>query len=90
MGEGLPAVIHPRWEWRTFGDHFGPAEEAFAKLTSTGMQESDELYLLSAEHPDINVKVRFNLLDIKKLVEVDPDGLEQWRPIIQGRVSAQS
>jgi exopolyphosphatase / guanosine-5'-triphosphate,3'-diphosphate pyrophosphatase len=82
-GEGLPAVIHPRWEWRTFGESFGEAEEAFAALTPTGVQETDELYLLSETRPDINIKVRFNLLDIKKLVEVDENGLEQWRPIVK-------
>ena len=35
-----------RWEWRTFGDRFGRAEAVFGALTQTGVQESDELYLL--------------------------------------------
>jgi hypothetical protein len=55
--------IIPRWEWRTFGDRFRTAEDAFAAMTPTGVQESDELYLLS-ESGD-NVKVRDDLMDVK-------------------------
>jgi len=74
--------IVPRWEWRTFGSWFGaPAEAVFAAMTPTGVQESDELYLLS--HGKANVKVRFDLLDVKLLVETNSDGLEQWRPIMK-------
>jgi exopolyphosphatase/guanosine-5'-triphosphate,3'-diphosphate pyrophosphatase len=74
-------VIIPRWEWRTFGSSFGVAEERFAALESTGIQESDELYLVSAT--DANVKVRDDLMDVKVLVETNADGLEQWRPIMK-------
>ena len=73
------AVIIPRWEWRTFGDTFGVAESRFAAMEPTGIQESDELYLVS--DTDANVKVRFDLMDVKILVETNADGLEQWRPI---------
>jgi exopolyphosphatase/guanosine-5'-triphosphate,3'-diphosphate pyrophosphatase len=76
MGE-----IVPRWEWRTFGSSFGVAEERFAALEPTGVQESDELYLVSAT--DANVKVRDDLMDVKVLVETNSDGLEQWRPIMK-------
>ncbi len=75
------AVIIPRWEWRTFGAHFGPAEAAFAALTPTGVQESDELYLLSGAGD--NVKVRDDLMDIKILKEVNAEGLEQWTPVMK-------
>ena len=75
---------HWRWEWRTFGDFFGRADEAFAALTPTGIQESDEQYFLSARHsPDINIKVRFDLLDVKTLDAVNEDRLEQWHPILK-------
>ena len=47
------------------------------------MQESDELYLLSAES-DASVKVRDDLMDVKRLEAVDGDGLEQWRPVLKG------
>jgi exopolyphosphatase/guanosine-5'-triphosphate,3'-diphosphate pyrophosphatase len=75
------AEIIPRWEWRTFGLRFGTAEGHFAALTPGGIQESDELYLLSGAGD--NVKVRDDLMDIKVLVEVDADGLEQWRPVMK-------
>jgi exopolyphosphatase / guanosine-5'-triphosphate,3'-diphosphate pyrophosphatase len=74
-------TIIPRWEWRTFGPSFGPAEAGFAALEPTGVQESDELYLLSAAGD--NVKVRDDLMDIKVLVETNADGLEQWRPVLK-------
>jgi exopolyphosphatase/guanosine-5'-triphosphate,3'-diphosphate pyrophosphatase len=74
-------TIIPRWEWRTFGRQFGAAEAQFAALTPTGVQESDELYLLSGAGD--NVKVRADLMDIKVLVEVDAAGLEQWRPVMK-------
>lgn len=77
------AEIIPRWEWRTFGQSFGVAEERFAAMEPTGVQESDELYLVS--DTDANVKVRFDLMDVKVLVETDQDGLEQWRPIMKAQ-----
>ena len=76
------AELVPRWEWRTFGEGFGPAEEAFAALTAERVQESDELYLL-AEESDASVKVREGLMDVKHLEAVDDDGLEQWVPVMK-------
>ena len=76
----MPTII-PRWEWRTFGSRFGIAETRFAELKATGVQESEELYLLAgAGH---NVKIRDRLMDIKVLREIDPDGLERWEPIMK-------
>jgi exopolyphosphatase/guanosine-5'-triphosphate,3'-diphosphate pyrophosphatase len=73
--------VVPRWEWRTFGARFGRAEDAFAAMEPTQVQESDELYLLAgAEH---NVKVRDDLMDIKVLREIDADGLERWEPVMK-------
>jgi exopolyphosphatase/guanosine-5'-triphosphate,3'-diphosphate pyrophosphatase len=59
------ATIIPRWEWRTFGEGLGAAEEAFAALTPQQVVESDELYLLSS--PEGNVKIRNDLMDVKLL-----------------------
>ena len=70
-----------RWEWRTFGPRFGRAEAAFAAMTPTGVQESDEIYLLGAG-PDV-VKVRADLMDIKTLREVDSHGFERWEPVMK-------
>jgi len=74
-------TIIPRWEWRVFGAALGAADDAFAALTPGLVQESDELYLLSAAHG--SVKVRDGLMDIKLLREVNPDGLELWEPVMK-------
>ena len=75
------AEIKPRWEWRSFGEHFGEAERRLAKLTPSGVQESDEIYLLS--RAAANVKIRDALMDIKILREVSAEGLEQWTPVMK-------
>lgn len=77
-----PAAIVPRWEWRTFGERFGAADDRFAALEPERVQESDELYLLS-EESDASVKVRDELMDVKQLQQVDDDGLEQWLPVLK-------
>ena len=76
----MAAKIVPRWEWRTFGDDFGAAEETLAALVVDRVEESDDLYLLFRDG-DATVKVRYGLLDIKGLLAVDDDGLEQWVPV---------
>ena len=76
----MPATIVPRWEWRTFGEDFGAAEEAFAALSPERVDESDERYLLAVAS-DASVKLRVGLMDVKHLVAVDDDGLEQWVPV---------
>ena len=74
--------IVPRWEWRAFGTDFGEAEARFANLGVEAVQESDETYLLSPAS-DETVKIRAELMDIKKLVETNDAGLEQWRPVMK-------
>ena len=74
-------MITPRWEFRSFGQRFGGAERQLAALPAQGVQESDELYLLSAA--GANVKVRDALMDIKALQQVNADGLEQWLPVMK-------
>ena len=75
-------MIVPRWEWRTFGEHFGDADARFAGLPAERSEESDELYLLSLRS-DASVKIRDGLLDVKELQTVNDDGLEQWRPVLK-------
>jgi exopolyphosphatase / guanosine-5'-triphosphate,3'-diphosphate pyrophosphatase len=77
-----PTGIVPRWEWRTFGESFGPAEELLGARTPEREQESDDLYLLSQDS-DASVKVRDGLMDVKQLEAVDGNGLEQWRPVLK-------
>jgi exopolyphosphatase/guanosine-5'-triphosphate,3'-diphosphate pyrophosphatase len=77
------SAIVPRWEWRTFGERFGAADEHFASLTPERVQESDELYLLSVSGVHSTVKVRDRLLDVKRLEHVDDAGLQQWLPVMK-------
>ena len=50
-------MITPRWEFRVFGQYFGGAESRLAALPPQGVQESDELYLLSAAGANVKVRV---------------------------------
>jgi exopolyphosphatase/guanosine-5'-triphosphate,3'-diphosphate pyrophosphatase len=70
-----------RWEWRTFGEDLGGAEERLGSLEPERVVESDESYLLSAEGVDA-VKVRDGLADVKHLEQVE-DGLELWKPVMK-------
>jgi exopolyphosphatase/guanosine-5'-triphosphate,3'-diphosphate pyrophosphatase len=74
-------TIIPRWEWRIFGTGLGAAEEILAASTQGPLEETDERYLLSAAGG--NVKVRYDLMDVKLLREVDADGLERWEPVLK-------
>jgi exopolyphosphatase / guanosine-5'-triphosphate,3'-diphosphate pyrophosphatase len=74
-----------RWEWRTFGEQFGGAEERLGPMGPEHVMESDEAYLLSAEGVDA-VKVRDGLMDVKHLEEVDDNGLELWKPVMKSAV----
>jgi len=73
--------IIPRWEWRTFGESFGEAEDII-KTNSAKVRESSEIYILSEMSND-NTKVRDELMDIKYLVQVNDDKLEQWNPLLK-------
>ena len=81
-GSSTGSVIVPRWEWRTFGEHFGDADARFAGLVAERTEESDEVYLLSLRS-DASVKVRAGLMDVKQLQRVNDDGLEQWQPVLK-------
>jgi exopolyphosphatase/guanosine-5'-triphosphate,3'-diphosphate pyrophosphatase len=74
--------VVPRWEWRSFAESFGKADQRFLDLPPGRLQESEELYLLSPSC-DANVKVRDELMDIKVLEKIDAHGLEQWRPVMK-------
>ncbi|HEY7003867.1 MAG TPA: hypothetical protein VH281_06260 [Gaiellaceae bacterium] len=74
--------VVPRWEWRTFGERFGGADDRLAALSLEREQVSDETYLLSGSS-DASVKVREGLVDVKELLCVDEHGLEQWKPVMK-------
>ncbi|HYH92041.1 MAG TPA: hypothetical protein VD763_02690 [Candidatus Saccharimonadales bacterium] len=52
-------------------------------MTPGAVQESDEVYLLVDDGQPTTevVKIRFDLMDVKTLREVDADGLERWEPV---------
>ena len=76
-------AIVPRWEWRSFGPAAAVARAAIGDLRSTAVQESDETYLVAEGNRPATVKVRGGMLDIKELVALDTNGLEQWRPVLK-------
>jgi exopolyphosphatase/guanosine-5'-triphosphate,3'-diphosphate pyrophosphatase len=75
-------AIVPRWEWRVFADDFGDVEARITEIEPDRVEESDEVYLLSASS-DASVKLRDGLIDVKQLLAVRPDGLEQWKPVVK-------
>ena len=76
-------VIIPRWEWRTFGKgNFGKGEIALRALPMESNKKTDEEYILSRKS-DENVKIRFDLVDVKSLQKVNADKLEQWLPVLK-------
>jgi exopolyphosphatase/guanosine-5'-triphosphate,3'-diphosphate pyrophosphatase len=77
MGE-----IIPRWEWRTFGEGFGEAEEKIRASGEPKTRESAEVYIISKKSND-NTKIRDELMDIKTLKNVNEQKLEQWYPIMK-------
>ncbi len=76
----MSVEIVPRWEWRTFGNDFGAADEALGALEVDRFEESADLYVLFRDS-DATVKVRHGELDVKGLLAVDDEGLEQWVPV---------
>lgn len=77
-----PRSESPRWEWRIFG----------AELTALGARlgapvdpprRSEEIYLLNGATPH-SAKIRHGALEVKRLLQVDRDGLELWSPAFRG------
>jgi hypothetical protein len=82
IGDNHAVLTALRWEWRTFGEQYGGAEERLGSIEPERVVESDETYLLSAKGVDA-VKVRDGLMDVKHLEQVDDDGLELWEPVMK-------
>ena len=76
--------VTPRYEFRTFGQHFDEQILLMQRLSERVPREfwertSEEWYILSATNSTVNIKIRDQKLDTKILLETR-DGLEQWRP----------
>ncbi len=76
------AAIIPRWEWRTFGERFGEAEDRIKAYPLGTQKKSTEKYILSKKSNE-NCKIRDDLMDIKSLQQVNNDKLEQWYPTLK-------
>lgn len=78
----------PRFEFRTFGQHFENAAKRMARFSvpvpeKVWERNSDEIYILSRTNNINNTKVRDGKMDIKTFVQT-ADGLEQWNPLMKG------
>ena len=68
-----------RWEWRTFSPSLANLESKLGLAIQIPPRPSDEIYLLNSATPH-SAKIRGDVLEVKRLVEVDPSGLELWSP----------
>ncbi len=76
--------IKPRFEFRSFGQNFGIAEEKMRRISPVEMiRESSEIYIMSTANNENNTKIRDGLMDIKVFVK-EEKGLEQWNPRMKG------
>ena len=76
--------IIPRWEWRTFSASLAALERAIGPMADVAPRNSSEIYILSLHGPQ-NAKLRGGLIDIKRLQQVDDDGLELWEPVFKAK-----
>ena len=80
-------TTNPRFEFRVFGDDLQALVAMFhtqflnSEITKRATI-SDEIYLISQTNSDLNIKLRDNFLDIKKLISKS-DSLEQWEPFFK-------
>ena len=78
--DGLPTSKDTlRWEWRTFSPSLADLEAKIGLAIQIAARQSDEIYLLNSATPH-SAKIRAAGLEVKRLVQVDPSGLELWSP----------
>jgi hypothetical protein len=73
-----------RWEWRCFAPSLATSAQAVSLSSDPAFRESDEIYVLDPRGTE-NVKIRDGALDIKRLRQIDADGLELWEPVFKAR-----
>jgi exopolyphosphatase/guanosine-5'-triphosphate,3'-diphosphate pyrophosphatase len=79
------AKIVLRWEWRTFDASLNTIEGRIAAaLEQVAPHTSAEIYLLRLGGPQ-NAKIRDGILDVKRLQQVDVNGLELWEPVLKAK-----
>ncbi len=72
----------PRWEWRTFGARLSDIEARVGLSARIAARQSDEIYLLNSTTRN-SAKIRGGVLEVKRLLQVDANGLEQWNPVFK-------
>jgi hypothetical protein len=76
-------VIIPRYEFRVFAHSFGRViDEIRRRAAPELIRESTDIYLVTTGNDTHNVKLRYNQLDVKRLIHVE-QGLEQWYPALK-------
>jgi hypothetical protein len=68
-----------RWEWRTFSPSLADLDVKIGSAVRIAPRQSDEIYLLNSATP-LSAKIRGAVLEVKRLVQVDPSGIELWCP----------
>jgi exopolyphosphatase / guanosine-5'-triphosphate,3'-diphosphate pyrophosphatase len=84
MTDETQGTIVPRWEWRTFAPSLKSLEVKLAPLAGVAPRDSAEIYILHLGGPQ-NAKIRNDTFDVKRLREVDANGLELWEPVIKAK-----
>jgi exopolyphosphatase/guanosine-5'-triphosphate,3'-diphosphate pyrophosphatase len=65
-----------------FGSHFAPADDELSRWPVEREGTTSELYVLSV-HGDASVKVRDELMDVKRRLARDDRGAELWAPTLK-------
>ena len=72
----------PRYEFRVFEKDLGQAEELILAHSPCDVtQRSSELYVISSETSDVNLKIREERLELKVLLERKRE-LQLWNPVV--------
>ena len=86
----MVTAIHPRFEFRIFGNHMDNIISKIVEFSPKEMtREMNSIYLLAAGNPKHNIKIREGVMDIKTL-EQEQNGLEQWNPFLVGEFPLKS
>lgn len=77
----------PRFEFRSFGHDFDRAARQMEILSApvpdfAKKRHSEEIYFLDRDNIINNTKLRYGIIDIKRLVKRDGI-LEQWKPVLK-------
>lgn len=83
-GAGMGSESAPRFEFRSFGQDFDRIHHRMARLSvpvpeAYWERTSDEVYVVSRATRRMNLKLRGEALDLKRLDDV-AEGLERWSP----------